>query len=238
VVTRLRRFLPVITVAALLGAAMVAAVYANPSFEPGLGRIGGAQPPVAPPTFENQTAAPLPTDTGAPDTAVAPSWVGNVVSVLCIGAVVALVGLLLWQTLRDRLTTRRTVAAVEDPAEVRRRAQEGIRAAVDEGLTDLDIADLDPRRAVIACWVRLEAAAAAAGTAREPGDTSSELVERMLAEHAITGTVLAGFAAVYREARFATHVVDEAMREQARAALRQVRDELIRGAAADAEVQA
>jgi hypothetical protein len=238
VVIRLRRWLPVITVAALLGAAMVAAVYANPRFESGLGQVGSSQQPVAPPTFEPPTEEPPPTSGGASDASPLPAWVGYLVGALCIVAVVALVGALLWQTLRDRLTTRRTVVAVVDPEEVRRRAQERIRAAVDEGLTDLDVADRDPRRAVIACWVRLEAAAAAAGTAREPGDTSSELVERMLAEHAITGPVLAGFAAVYREARFATHVVDEAMREQARAALRQVRDELIRGAAADAEVHA
>ena len=80
---------------------------------------------------------------------------------------------------------------------------------------------------MIACWVRLERAAAAAGTEREPGDTSTDLVERVLADHAVTAPVLAGFAALYREARFATHVVDEAMRDQARAALRQIRDELV-----------
>jgi hypothetical protein len=238
VVTGLRRWLPVITVAALLGGAMVAAVYANPRFETGLGQLGSGQQPVPPPTVEDSTVTPPPTGTGTPDTPLAPAWLGDVVSAVCILAVVALVGALLWQTLRDRLMARRTVVAVVDPEEVRRQAQERIRAAVDEGLTDLDIADRDPRRAVIACWVRLEAAAAAAGTPREPGDTSSELVERMLAEHAIAAPVLAGFAAVYREARFATHPVDEAMREQARDALRQVRDELIRGAAADAEVQA
>jgi hypothetical protein len=41
--------------------------------------------------------------------------------------------------------------------------------------------------------------------------------------------VLDGFASVYREARYATHTVDTAMREQARAALRQLRDELSAG---------
>jgi hypothetical protein len=139
--------------------------------------------------------------------------------------------------LRDRLSVRRTAVLVANPEEIRREVQERIRAAVDEGLLELDIEDQDPRRAVIACWVRLEAAAAAAGTPREPGDTSTELVERLLAEHAITPSVLAGFGAVYREARFGTtHVVDATMREQARAALRQVRDELIHGASTDSGV--
>src|SRR5262249_18730925 len=102
---------------------------------------------------------------------------------------------------------------------------------VDEGLADLDDADADPRRAVIACWVRLERAAAEAGTPRGVGDTSADLVSRLLASHMVSGTVLAAFASVYREARFATHTVDVAMREQARAALRQVRDELAAGVA-------
>ncbi len=57
-------------------------------------------------------------------------------------------------------------------------------AAVDAGLADLD--DGDPRAAVIACWVRLEEAAAAAGTPREPGDTPGELVLRLLAGHQVS----------------------------------------------------
>ena len=86
--------------------------------------------------------------------------------------------------------------------------------------------DADPRRAVIACWVRLEQAAAAAGTPRQPGDTSTELVGRLLREHQVSADVLEAFAAVYREARFAPHEVDLGMRDQARAALRRLRDEL------------
>ena len=86
------------------------------------------------------------------------------------------------------------------------------------------------RRAVIACWVRLEAAAAAAGTERSPGDTSTELVSRLLARHSVSEAVLSALAEVYREARFARHEVDQATREQARTALRLLRDELSAGA--------
>ena len=42
--------------------------------------------------------------------------------------------------------------------------------------------------------------------------------------------VLAEFADVYREARYATHPVDERIRDQARAALRRLRAELDRAA--------
>jgi hypothetical protein len=221
----------VATVVAMLGAAMLAAVYSNPIFErlPGQGSAGGDGPQQAPPS--RQQAPSKTTGPSAPQSDfVLPHWVTDLLTVLCAVATLALVATLVWFALRDRLMVRKNIPTVIDPEELRRQTQERVRAAVDEGLADLDVADLDPRRAVIACWVRLEAAAAAAGTAREPGDTSTELVQRMLAEHAITASVLAGFAAAYREARFATHVVDDTMREQARAALRQVRDELLRGA--------
>ncbi len=224
--SRLGRWIPVATVVALLGAAMLAAVFANPTFE---SRSGPAAPfeapspsPLMPSMPADARSSLMPEEPGT----VFPSWVGTLITALCAAVGVALVLGLLWLMLRDRLMVRKAVPKVADAEELHRRLQERVRAAVDEGLADLDVADRDPRRAVIACWVRLEAAAAAAGTEREPGDTSTELVERLLAEHAVTASVLAGFAAVYREARFATHVVDETMREQARAALRQVRDEL------------
>jgi hypothetical protein len=120
-----------------------------------------------------------------------------------------------------RFTRIRPVIAGPDPDQARR-----LRAAIDEGLSELAETDADPRRAVIACWVRLERAAAAAGTGREPGDTSSDLVGRVLARHRVSREVLATLAALYREARFAPHDVPPSTRDRARAALRQIRDEL------------
>jgi hypothetical protein len=220
------RWLPLAIVVALLGAAMVAAVWGE--LPVGL-RPPGPVRTLPPRVLPAQT--PVPIESGEPDvpqaTVHVPPWVGYLISGLCIAIVLGLVIALIWTLLRDRLGLRRTPSDVTDPAQVRRQAQEAVRAAVDEGLADLDVADADPRRAVIACWVRLEAAAAAAGTQREPGDTSTELVQRLLAEHAVSAPVLAGFAEIYRWARFATHEVDEAMRERARAALLQVRDELV-----------
>jgi hypothetical protein len=226
-VSRTWRWIPVITVIALLGAAMVAAVHAPPSFE-----LADTSPqPIGPPpsALPDQLATPAPPPTMEPLEAerTLPPWVGTLITALCAAGVIALVAALLWLALRDRLLVRKAVPEVANAVEVRRRVREQLQAAVDEGLSDLDVGDTDPRRAVIACWARLEAAAAAAGTRRDPGDTSTDLVERMLTEHEITVSVLAGFAAVYREARFATHVIDVQMREQARAALIQVRDELV-----------
>jgi hypothetical protein len=99
-------------------------------------------------------------------------------------------------------------------------------AALDAGLEELSDTDRDPRRAVIACWVRLEDAAAAAGTPRHPGDSPTDLVGRLLAEQRVDAGVLAALLEVYREARYATHTVDDQMRSQARSALQRLRADL------------
>jgi hypothetical protein len=231
--SRVGRWVPVAAVIALLGAAMVASIYANPTIAnlPQQAPRTGSLPESTQQHGPTQPAAtPTPASPPEPVTSL-PVWLGWVMSALG-AAVVAVVALLIWLLLRHRLTQRRTPLSRERPglptiAETSRR----VRVAVDEGLADLVVADADPRRAVIACWVRLERAAAEAGTPREVGDTSTDLVSRLLATHMISGNVLAAFASVYREARFATHTVDVAMREQARAALRQMRDELTAGVA-------
>jgi hypothetical protein len=100
-------------------------------------------------------------------------------------------------------------------------------AAVDAGLVELDENDGDPRLAVIACWVRLERAAASAGTPRHPGDTSTDLVLRLLSGHHLSPDLLTGLAELYRQARYSMRrPVDAGMRDQARYALRQLRGEL------------
>jgi hypothetical protein len=105
-------------------------------------------------------------------------------------------------------------------------AEEEVVAALEAGLLDLDDADVDPRKAVIACWVRLEQAASAVGVPREPGDTSTDLVVRVLGQYSASAGVLTSFADVYRLARYATHQVDTDMRDHARDALRRLRAEL------------
>src|SRR5262249_50549582 len=106
---------------------------------------------------------------------------------------------------------------------------EEVMAALTQGLAELD--EGDPRQAVIACWVRLERAAEDAGVPRKSGDTSTDLVIRLLSGRSVNSAVLNDFAAVYRHARYSPHPVDDAMRDQAREALRLLRDQLGAGAA-------
>jgi hypothetical protein len=85
-----------------------------------------------------------------------------------------------------------------------------------------------PRDAIVACWLRLETSVVAAGVERRPSDTSTELVERVLADHQVNPTSLAALAGLYREARFSEHEMTEASRATAISALDQVHAGLAR----------
>jgi hypothetical protein len=85
-----------------------------------------------------------------------------------------------------------------------------------------------PRDAIVACWLRLESSVIAAGVEERASDTSTELVERVLADHQVNPTSLMALAGLYREARFSDHEMSEAARATAIAALDQVHAGLAR----------
>jgi hypothetical protein len=111
------------------------------------------------------------------------------------------------------------VADVDTAAEARI-----LGSALDQARVDLD--ESDPRGAVIACWLRLERAAATVGAPRELADTPAELVAKVLARHDVPAATLRTLAGLYEHARFSAHPVGEADRDRAREALRQVADAL------------
>lgn len=167
---------------------------------------------------------PDPPDAGSESGISLGPWFDTIVTVL--GGVLALgvAGALLWYTLRDRLNFQ--LRTPQSPIRTAQRRREEVRAAVVAGIDDLDDPTIDARRAVIACWLRLERAAAEAGTPRAPSDTPGDLVSRMLTEQRISAELLARLADVYRWARYAPHDVDERMRVEARRALEQLAAEL------------
>ena len=234
--TSLRRYLPLLAVGLLLLGAALAATLATPQIRP----VNPPRPNL--PTMEPtalSTVAPVnplgdaPTADAERTGVQLPGWMMGIAQVLCVALVVAVGILVLWLLLRNGLRTRER--KLPGPTEAKPApAREEVLAAVDAGLSELDDSDADPRRAVIACWVRLEQAAAAAGTPRAPGDTSTDLVGRLLTEHQVSAAVLYPLADVYRLARYATHTVDATMRDQARSALGQLRAELARPAPAGA----
>lgn len=241
--TSLRRYVPLLAVGLLLVAAAVAAMVATPQIGPAQGPKPKLLPTLDPTALS--TVPPLqPAGTGAPtppDHPVGveiPQWLVGTAQLLCLVVSVGAVVLAIWFALRNGLRLRQRKLPEAAPLPAATAAREDVLAAVDAGLTELDDSDTDPRRAVIACWVRLEQAAAAAGTHRAPGDTSTDLVGRLLAEHQVSAAVLYAMAEVYRLARYATHTVDSAMRDQARTALGQLRAELSRPTAAPERVAA
>ncbi|MFU8870613.1 DUF4129 domain-containing protein [Micromonospora sp. SL4-19] len=230
----LRRWWPVAAVTLLLAVAALAA---------GHSAVGASRIPSAVDTIpyveEYPSAEPDPSpmadpgEMGEPSSTEIPPWILTAALVVLGLAVLTAIGYVLWTVVSGAL--RRTTRAI--PTQRARRTAEGtareVVAALDAGLVDLDDRSTDPRTAVIACWVRLEEAAEEAGVPRLPGDTPTDLVSRLLRGDPAAGVpaivsadVLDGFAHVYREARYATHTVDERMRDQARAALRRLRGEL------------
>lgn len=223
--------------AVLLGLAAGAAAFSTADLQeadpPGL----PALPTRAPEQVAPEMVAPSPSPAGpSPDEGGLP-WLGDALLVVVLAAALAGLVLLARALLRRRGRRRpgsRTLAALRraEPPEVE---PAPLVAALDAGLVELSDDDRDPRRAVIACWVRLEEAAAAAGVPRFETDTAADLVVRLLrgrggeagGRQLVSEPVLASFADVYRVARYATHTVDEQMRTRARTALARLRDELL-----------
>ncbi|WBB77435.1 DUF4129 domain-containing protein [Micromonospora sp. WMMD882] len=231
----LRRWWPVLAVAVLLAGASVAAAHSAL----GATRIPPAAEnvPFIPeyPSTQPSPSYPVEPREAARDTeARVPGWVATAAAGLLGLAALLAFGYALWTVLRGAF--RRSSRKL--PARARRPSAEGaardVVAALDAGLIELDDRSTDPRTVVIACWVRLEEAAATAGVPRRAGDTPTDLVTRLLrgdddsgVPAIVSADVLAEFAHVYRQARYATHtVVDERTRDQARSALRRIRAEL------------
>ena len=76
-----------------------------------------------------------------------------------------------------------------------------------------------PGNAIIQCWERFEAQAAAAGVSRQVWETSSEFTLRLLDLVAADDRAVSRLAGLYREARFSEHPMDEAHRAAALEAL-------------------
>jgi hypothetical protein len=228
----LRRWWPLAAVLGLLSLAALAATRSTPQLE----RIRPRADTGAAPTPEYPAGGAPPTalpDRAPEVTGGLPEWVVPAVLVLLGVAGAVLIAGLIWAIVRDQLRRRnRRVGPATPHLRPEGRTADDLVAALDAGLLDLSDTDRDPRRAVIACWVRLEQAAADAGTPRHPGDTPTDLVGRLLAEQQVDAGVLAALAEVYREARYATHTVDDQMRTHARTALQRLRADLAAPAAA------
>jgi hypothetical protein len=106
-----------------------------------------------------------------------------------------------------------------------RTAAERLVELLDDTLEDLE-RDPDPRRAVIAAWARMERGLAAAGLPRRPAEAPFEYVGRVLLEAPVNPDHVHKLTHLFERAKFSRHTIDQAMREEAVAALRAVRGDL------------
>lgn len=222
----MKRWLPVVGVVVVLAAAWFASLFSSTDV---------TQLPEFPPGPSHSAKGPDP-DPSIPGRAIpyagipVPTWLLWLIvgSVMIFVAVVIIA--LTWSFFRFWAPGKKARLLVRDgrggALHGRAEQEQAVIKALDAGLTELSDRDTDPRRAVIACWVRLEAAAAEAGTPRDPGDSPTDLVARLLSAHRVSRPVLDRFARVYREARYATLPVGDDDRQIARDALAQMRREL------------
>ncbi len=124
------------------------------------------------------TAEPPPVDDTVDDGSTAGDVVGVLLQALAALVVVAIVVAVLRAVLRgiQRLPPRERRLPVAAPPGVPSGAE--MAEAVDEGIAALADGPIDD--VIVACWVRLEAAADAGGVGRRPSETASELTVRVL----------------------------------------------------------
>lgn len=94
-----------------------------------------------------------------------------------------------------------------------------------ETLDDLR-AEVDPRRAVIGAYARLERALAAYGVPRRPAEAPLEYLARTLAEAEVGPVAVKRLTLLFERARFSQHEVGPEMKDQAIEALETVREDL------------
>jgi Domain of unknown function (DUF4129) len=95
---------------------------------------------------------------------------------------------------------------------------EDLREAVESGRSALRTVD-DARAAIIACYVAMENSLAERGTARVIADTPDELLARATNSGIVRGTAAGRLTALFYEARFSSHPVDDGQRDAAEQAL-------------------
>jgi hypothetical protein len=104
-----------------------------------------------------------------------------------------------------------------------------LQAVLDDAIEDV-LGEADPRRAVIAAWVKLERVLGRYGVPRHESEAPFEYAARagaaLDAQLGVEGSWLEQLAGLFEWARFSTHDVTPAMREEALAGLVAVRDGL------------
>lgn len=203
-VVRRRRRNPLFAPLMLLGFVLLLAVLRRLGWLQGLG-------------FPSLRPGPSPTSQALPSSVPGrglsgddPGWIPFVV----VGSLLA--GLAVAIVVRSELARRRR-AALTGPRQL---------ADLLEGtLADLED-EPDPRRAVIAAWIRMEGGLAAAGLPRRAAEAPLEYVARVLELANVRPASIRRLADLFERAKFSQHSIDEGMRAAAIEAVTTIRAEL------------
>ncbi|HVC87770.1 MAG TPA: DUF4129 domain-containing protein [Gaiellaceae bacterium] len=122
-----------------------------------------------------------------------------------------------WRRARER----RIAVGFDDRTTV----AEDVAASIGEAIDDLE-AEPDARRAVIAAYARMERALARAGLRRHQSDTPVEYLRRILLGLTTRGDAVGRLTVLFERAKFSRHEIDSTMKQDAIAALREIRDDL------------
>lgn len=124
-----------------------------------------------------------------------------------------------WRTRKRRTTV---------PLELEQTVAEDFAASIGDAIDDLE-SEPDARRAVIAAYARMENVLARNGLQRRPSETPVEYLRRILLGLTARGDSVSRLTSLFEQAKFSRHEIDEPMKHDAIAALREIRDDL-RGA--------
>jgi Domain of unknown function (DUF4129) len=168
--------------------------------------------------FAHLHQAPAPTSPGAEATGPPgqlaggePGWVAFVVVGLLLASLAAAI------LVRGELARRRRAAMAG--------SNQRLVDLLEVTLADLE-EERDPRRAVIAAWIRMENGFAAAGLPRVAAEAPLEYVARVLDEANVRPASIERLAELFERAKFSRHAIDEGMRAAAIEAVTTIRAEL------------
>jgi hypothetical protein len=134
-------------------------------------------------------------------------------------AVIAVAGAWFYYAWRTR--KRRTAV----PLELDQTVAEDFAASIGDAIDDLE-SEPDARRAVIAAYARMENVLARNGLQRRPSETPVEYLRRVLLGLTARGDSVGRLTSLFEQAKFSRHDIDESMKRDAIAALREIRDDL------------
>jgi hypothetical protein len=169
------------------------------------------------------TPRPTPSATGRPHVAEAGRPPAALIIVLCVllGLILAAVvyGIIVFLRRHRGLWSGSHGRVPRFPVEASADADEpGLRDAVESGYSAMRGLD-DARAAIIACYLAMEDSLARAGTPRAAADTPDELLARAAGQGLVQGSAAERLTALFYEARFSSHPMLRADRDDAERAL-------------------